>query len=61
MDEEADIVGKSSHEVGMDLDRLSVDELRQRIGLLGLEITRLEKEIEKKAATRSVAEQAFKL
>ena len=61
MDEEADIVRSRSHEVGMELDRLSVDELRERIGLLGLEIKRLEKEIEKKAATRSAAEQAFKL
>ncbi len=61
MDEEADNVGKSPHEVGMDLDRLSVDELRHRIGVLGLEITRLEKEIEKKATTRLAAEDAFKL
>lgn len=61
MDDERRPAGKQLHEVGMALDALSVDELKERILILGSEIDRLKKEIEKKDATRSVAESAFNL
>ena len=50
-----------THEVGMDLDALSVGELKLRIDLLGAEIVRLEKEIENKSASLETAKNAFKV
>lgn len=59
MDEEP--IGKMpAHEVGMVLDALSVDELRDRIALLREEIARLEKAIEIKTQSRSAADAVFK-
>ncbi len=49
-----------SHEIGQDLSLLSVEELRERILLLGAEIRRLEAETEKKQASRSAADQLFR-
>ncbi len=61
MEEELRSTGAQLHEVGMVLDALSVDELKERIVILTSEIERLKKEVEKKDATRSAAENAFKL
>ncbi|SEQ13582.1 Uncharacterized small protein, DUF1192 family [Devosia sp. YR412] len=49
------------HEVGMNIDALSVEELADRIGLLEGEIVRLKTAIEARNATRKAAESAFKL
>jgi uncharacterized small protein (DUF1192 family) len=59
MDE--DVVKKpKTHEVGMPLDAMSVDELEQRIGLLEGEIARLKSAIEARGQTRKAAESIFK-
>ncbi len=50
-----------AHEIGQHLDDLSAPELNERIGLLRVEIERLEKAIEARLATRSAAESAFKI
>ena len=51
---------KITHEIGQDLSLLSVGELTERIALLKDEIGRLEAEMARKNATRSVADQFFK-
>jgi uncharacterized small protein (DUF1192 family) len=51
---------KVVHEMGQDLALLSVGELTERITLLKDEIGRLEAEMARKNATRSVADQFFK-
>lgn len=49
-----------SHDVGMPLDTLSVEELEDRIALLGAEIERLRAAIADKGSSRKAAEAAFK-
>jgi uncharacterized small protein (DUF1192 family) len=61
MNDEGSRLKNLSHEVGMDLDALSIDELKLRIDLLGAEIARLEKEIENKSLSLATAENAFKI
>ncbi len=51
---------KIAHEIGQDLALLSVEELAERIALLGEEIARLEAARAKKLASRSAADQFFK-
>ena len=51
---------KVSHEIGQDLSRLSVEELRLRIVLLQDEIARLERETSSKSAQREAADLLFK-
>jgi uncharacterized small protein (DUF1192 family) len=51
---------KLAHEIGQDLALLSVEELRERIGLLKDEIARLEAAMNAKQAQRSAADQFFK-
>jgi uncharacterized small protein (DUF1192 family) len=51
---------KLAHEIGQDLTLLSVEELRERIGLLKEEIARLEANMTAKQAQRSAADQFFK-
>ena len=51
---------KISHEIGQDVTLLSVAELDARIALMREEIARLEADIAKKQASRSVADQFFK-
>jgi uncharacterized small protein (DUF1192 family) len=51
---------KLAHEIGQDLALLSVEELRERIGLLRDEIARLEAAMNAKQAQRSAADQFFK-
>lgn len=50
-----------THEVGMSIDAMSVDELQERIGLLEAEIRRLREAIEARQRTRSAADSMFKL
>lgn len=59
MDEEADKAPKT-HEVGMMLDTMSVEELTHRIGLLEAEIVRLKTAIAARDQTRKAAESIFK-
>ena len=49
-----------AHEVGMLLDTLSIEELRDRIGLLEGEIVRLQAAIEAKQKSKSAAASVFK-
>jgi uncharacterized small protein (DUF1192 family) len=49
-----------SHEVGMVLDAMSVEELADRITLLEGEIARLRQAIEARGATRKAADAVFK-
>jgi uncharacterized small protein (DUF1192 family) len=50
----------TSHNVGMNLDTLSVEELEERITLLDGEIARLRAAIAAKGNSRKAAEAAFK-
>jgi uncharacterized small protein (DUF1192 family) len=50
-----------AHEIGQNIDDLSAPELNERIGLLRLEIERLEKAIEARQATRVAADSVFKI
>jgi uncharacterized small protein (DUF1192 family) len=59
MDEE-DRKRPTTHELGMNLDTLSVIELEERIGLLEAEIDRLRAAIAAKGDSRKAAEAAFK-
>lgn len=49
-----------SHEIGMALDALSVEELEDTIALLEAEIVRLRAAMQAKGASRQAAEAAFK-
>ena len=60
IDEEDRPKKKLAHEIGQDLALLSVEELRDRIGLLKDEIARLEAAVAAKQASRSTADQFFK-
>ncbi|KQW21211.1 hypothetical protein ASC80_13935 [Afipia sp. Root123D2] len=51
---------KITHEIGQDLLLLSVDDLNQRIALLGAEIERLQADAKKKQASRDAANSFFK-
>ena len=57
---EEEIKKPRAHEVGMPIDTMSVEELRERIGLLEGEIERLKGAIEARGATRKAADAAFK-
>ena len=50
-----------THEVGMPIDTMSVDELGKRIALLRAEIVRLEQAIAAREKSRSQAESLFRL
>jgi uncharacterized small protein (DUF1192 family) len=51
---------KIVHEIGQELALLSVEELRERIGLLKDEIVRLEAAVASKQASRASADTFFK-
>ena len=51
---------KIVHEIGQELALISVKELEERIALLKEEIGRLEADIKRKQASKSVADQFFK-
>ena len=55
-----DYVKPNSHEMGMSLDAISVDELGERILLLEREILRLRAEIEVKKTSKAAADAVFK-
>lgn len=59
--EEEDHKRPSSHDVGMALDVLSVEELQDRVALLEAEIVRLKAAIAAKGDSRRAAEAAFKI
>ena len=48
------------HEIGSDLSKLSVEELRERVDALKAEIERLEATIRSKQASRSAADTFFR-
>lgn len=50
-----------THEVGMPIDTMSVEELADRIALLEREISRLREAIAARGATRKAADSIFKL
>ena len=52
---------KRTHEVGMPIDTMSVDELEERIGLLEGEIARLREAIDARKKTKDAANSLFKL
>jgi uncharacterized small protein (DUF1192 family) len=56
-----EIKKSKGHEIGMNLDALSVEELHKRIAELQSEIARLEATIDAKSATRKAADAAFKI
>ncbi len=60
MDEENEPKRKTIHEIGENLDDISIDELNLRIILLEEEIVRLKNSIEQKQASHSKAEAIFK-
>ncbi len=60
MDEDDRPKKKIAHEIGADLSLISVEELRERIGLMREEIARLEADIAKKQASKSAADAVFK-
>ena len=49
-----------THEVGMPIDTMSVDELNERIGLLEAEIVRLRDAIAARQKTKAAADSLFK-
>lgn len=51
---------KKTHEVGMVIDAMSVDELEERIGLLEAEIVRLREAIVARRKTKDAANSVFK-
>ena len=51
---------KITHEMGQNLDLLSVDERAERVAILKEEIARLETEISRKRASKSAADTFFK-
>lgn len=51
---------KVVHDIGCSLDSLSIDELRSRIELMKVEISRLEASIEQKKKSRTDADDVFK-
>ena len=55
MDDDDRVKKLAPHEVGMPIESMSVEELRQRIGLLESEIERLRAGIETRQRVRSAA------
>jgi uncharacterized small protein (DUF1192 family) len=58
--DEEEIRKPKTHDVGMNIDTMSVEELTDRISLLEGEIARLRKAIEVRGATRQAADAIFK-
>lgn len=61
MNDDEPVRRQVTHQVGMPIDTLSVDELQHRIGLLEAEIARLRAAIAARQQTRSAADQLFRL
>lgn len=60
LDEIAPPPKKKSYELGQDLSKLSVDELRELVETLKAEIARVEATMQAKQSSLSAAEAAFK-
>ena len=60
MDLDEPRVKPPAHDIGMDLDTLSVDELTERIAMLKQEITRLEEAIADESGHRAAADSLFR-
>jgi uncharacterized small protein (DUF1192 family) len=60
MDEEPVRPRAKPHEIGQDLSVLSIDELKERIGVLRAEVERLEAAIRAKEATKTAADTFFR-
>ncbi|HLL29220.1 MAG TPA: DUF1192 domain-containing protein [Xanthobacteraceae bacterium] len=60
MEEEPIRRPKTVHEIGSDLSLLSVAELKERIGALKEEVTRLEAAIRAKESSKNTADTFFK-
>lgn len=60
-DDEDRPIKKKTHEVGMPIDTMSVDELEERIGMLEAEIGRLREAIDARRKTKDAANSVFKL
>ena len=58
---EEEIKKPKTHEVGMPIEAMSVEELYERIALLEAEIGRLRAAIDIRGATRKAADAIFKL
>lgn len=61
MDADEPIRKAKPHEVGMAIDTMSAGELRERIGLLEAEISRLKDAITAREKTKAAADSLFKL
>ena len=61
MFDEDQVKKPKGHEVGMNIDTMSVEELTDRIGVLESEIARLKDAIAARQKTRSAADALFKL
>jgi uncharacterized small protein (DUF1192 family) len=61
MFDEDQVKKPKGHEVGMPIDTMSVEELRERIAMLEGEIARLQAAIDARQKTRSAADALFKL
>jgi uncharacterized small protein (DUF1192 family) len=60
MDVEDLVPKKKGHEIGADLSKLSVVELRELVEVLKAEIARVEQTLGAKQSSKSAAEAAFK-
>jgi len=58
--EELEPKKKKGHEIGADLGKLSVDDLKELVETLKAEIARIEQMLAAKQFTKSAAEQVFK-
>ena len=58
--EELEPVKSPAYEIGSDLSKLSVDELRALIETLKEEVARIEKTVSEKESQRSAADEFFK-
>ena len=61
MFDDGEVKKPKGHEVGMNIDTMSVEELKDRIALLEGEIARLKEAIDARQKTRSAADALFKL
>lgn len=59
-DDEDRPIKKKTHEVGMPIETMSVDELEERIGMLEAEIGRLREAIDARRKTKDAANSVFK-
>ncbi len=61
MEDDDEVKKKAEHEIGDNLDDISIDELKDRIKLLEDEMERIRKIIKQKQESHKRAEEIFKL